>query len=265
MAKFYATGKLHQTRDYSMFVKDPRNRNVNLSTRKHRELVKSMTLYGWLSSDPMAVYRNGNGDYEIKRGQNRFAIAQKLGIAVYFVVDEQPIDSYELERCGQDAWSHLDIAMNFSERGFDQYTRLVQFSEDKGLPLALSASLLMGTVSFGNISAQFHRGEFVVKDLPYAELVSELAKAFSEFNEKMHGKHLIDALAAVARVCGFDKKRMLTNMKRCASLMRKYSNRDDFLTMLEDIYNYGRVGLVPLKLNAIQAMRDRRSVFTKKA
>lgn len=264
MAKTYLPGKLYSSRDYSLFTKDPANRDVDLTTPRHKQLFASMSVHGFLPSHPIAVFVNGNGDLEIKRGQHRFAIAQKLGLPVYFVIDSKEIKSFDLESCGDDPWSHHQVATTYSCQGSLHYTELLDFAEETGFPIALSASLLMGTVSFGNIANQFRRGLFVVKDRKHAELVSELCLAFKEFDKRMTGKHLTDALAAAARTPDFDKNRLLKNLKRCSSYLKKYSNRDDFLVMLEDIYNFARHDMVPLKLNAIIAMRSRNAVSGQK-
>ena len=255
--KVYTPGKTYWTDDYGLFVKDKRNRDVNLDSKKHKALLKSIQNRGFLSQYPVVVFRNSDGDFVIKEGQNRFQIAMTLGISFCFVVSEVEVDSYDLEDVGPEPWSQKDIAVNFASRGLDNYAELVEFVNRTGIPYGLAAKLLSANSS-SSIVTQFRTQKFVVTDREYAEVVADLKMHFEAFDKKMTGTHLIKALAAVARVSYFDKAKLLKGMRANPGMLRKYSNRDDFLTMLEELYNYrNRSESVPLKVDALNALNAR--------
>lgn len=255
--KVFGPDELHWTNDYRMFVKDKRNRDVNLDSKKHKELLKSIKDCGYLSQYPIVVFRNSDGEFVIKEGQTRFQISMMLGITFCFVVSKVEVDSYDLENVGPEPWSQKDIAVNFASRGLDNYAELNEFVNRTGIPYGLAAKLLSGNSS-SSIVTQFRTQKFVVTDREYAEVVADLKMHFEAFDKKMTGTHLIKALAAVARVPYFDKSKLLKGMRANPGMLRKYSNRDDFLTMLEELYNYrNRSESVPLKVDALNALNAR--------
>jgi len=247
--------KLYSTTNYAMFSKDIKNRNF--SPDKHGKLLASMQRHGFLPAHPIAVWKNSKGELIVKRGQHRLAFAEQLGLPVYYVIDEFELDSSELEPAEAVKWTQLDHAENWLHRDKPNYQELIEYAGRSGIPMSLAASLLMGTVSFNNISQQFFKGDFVVRDRQHAETVAAIYIAFRKFNRSMSGAHLIKAIASAARVDGFDAQRLISNIPECPSAMKKYSTRDGFLEMLEEIYNFRRRTQVALKFNAIQAMRAR--------
>lgn len=247
--------KLLSTMNYALFTKDSRNRNF--APEKHKELFASMRLLGFLPAHPIAVWKNEKGELIVKRGQHRLAFAEQLKLPVWYVIDEFEIDSAALEASEAVPWTNIDHAENWLHRDKPHYQELLEYAERSGIPMALSASLLMGTISFNNIQHQFLSGDFVVRDRAYAETVATVYVAFKTFNRAMNGVHLIKAIASAARVEGFDAQRLIGNIPEHPGAQKKYSTRDAFLDMLEEIYNFRKKTPVALKFNAIQAMRAR--------
>lgn len=62
---------------------------------------------------------------------------------------------------------------------------------------------------------------------------------------------------AVCRLDGFDAARLLAGVERCREKLVSYSTREAYLEMIEEIYNFGRRQLVPIKVNALNAMKSR--------
>jgi hypothetical protein len=71
----------------------------------------------------------------------------------------------------------------------------------------------------------------------------------------------MEACMAVCRLEGFDVERMLSCSSRCRERLLSYSTRDAYLDMIEEVYNFGRSKLVPLKMPAIEVMRKRNAVI----
>jgi hypothetical protein len=253
--------KLLSTTNYALFAKDIKNRNY--APEKHKDLFASMRLHGFLPDYPISVWKNEKGDLVVKRGQHRLAFAEQLALPVWYVINEFEIDSADLERAESVPWTHIDYAENWLHRDKPNYQELIEYSTRSGIPMALSASLLMGTVSFNNIQLQFLSGEFVVRDRAYAETVATVYIAFKTFSRAMNGVHLIKAIASAARVEGFEAQRLISNISECPGALKKYSTRDGFLEMLEEIYNFRKKSPVALKFNAIQAMRARNPTTAK--
>ena len=76
-------------------------------------------------------------------------------------------------------------------------------------------------------------------------------------DSRLKNSRLVEALVAVHRVADFDSKRFSSNLHQCQEKLKPYSTRDGYLEMLEDIYNFRKKILYPLKNNALNVMRSR--------
>lgn len=256
-AKVTTTDGLKMTTDYSLFVKDANNRDLDIDG--HRWLGESMRVHGFLRQHPIAVRKDATGKYKVKCGQHRLYFAEKLGLPVYFVEQEKELDSVELEGT-EKKWKPADRARNWANRGVQSYRELLEFADRTNIPLGMAAAICMGTYSYGNIQSQFESGQFEMRDREHAEMVSQVYVAFSTFDKRIAGTLFIKAIGAAARVKHFDHLRLLKNMRKCPELLKRYATREAFLEMLEEIYNYRQPNRVPLKFEAVQAMHERNIV-----
>lgn len=248
------TPKVSVTKNYRMFHNVIENRDLELP--KHRKLRLSMQEYGFLASFPIVCIRNKDANLEVRDGQHRLAIAETLDLPVYWIEETVDFDIAKVNST-QKPWSILDYATNFSKRGVKSYSDLIEFSEKHTIGLSLSACLLTGNTTFGNVSDQFYRGEFIITELHLAHSVAILYGEFIRADKRLKTSRLVEALLACGRVKGFDNDRLAANVTRCQSKLKPYSTRDAYLGMLEEVYNYHQPKLVPLKMHAIQAMRAR--------
>jgi ParB-like chromosome segregation protein Spo0J len=76
--------KIVNTRNYRLFERDS-GENRPLDIKKHKKLMESMKKYGFLEVFPVVVTRNGGDKLIVKDGQHRIAIAEALGLPVYYV------------------------------------------------------------------------------------------------------------------------------------------------------------------------------------
>jgi hypothetical protein len=70
-------------------------------------------------------------------------------------------------------------------------------------------------------------------------------------------RFFVDALAACIALDDFDDERFLRGAKRCPEKALKYGARDGFLTMIEQMYNYGQRSQVPIRIPAENFARKR--------
>lgn len=81
MAIYVSDHKIYNTRDYDLFKPIKGNRLVN--PKRKAELIKSITLNGWLCN-PIIV----NEKYEIIDGQGRFEALREMELPIEFVIQE---------------------------------------------------------------------------------------------------------------------------------------------------------------------------------
>lgn len=248
--------KIQTTRNYDLLVTHA-DENRPLDVKKHKALVESMTTYGFLECFPLVVFRDDDGKLVIKDGQHRHTIAQTLGLPIHFIETDKDFDVATINSAAK-PWSIRDYAEKHVANGIKHYQEGLEFAERHALPVGTAFALLAGTVSFGNVQDDYRKGVWVVRDRKWAESVAGIYSPLVQMSPAINNARFIQACMAVCRVKEFDPARLLACAERCREKLVPYSNRDAYMAMLEDVYNYGRK-MFPLKVAAIQAMRDRNS------
>jgi hypothetical protein len=246
--------KLAQTKDYRMFTRCVDNRPM--CPKKHKRLRKAMEMYGFLPCFPIAVVKDKSGRLVVYDGQHRLAIAETLSLAVYYVIIDEGFD-IALVNCTQEKWNTRNFAETYAAQGKHQYALGLDFADDYGLPVGTAFGLLAGTGSWNNIATEYYTGDFEATDIEYAEKVGHIYSELIKMAPRIRNGRLLEACIACGRVHNFDPQRLIAGAARCRERLVSYGTRDAFLDMLEDVYNFGRKQLMPLKIAAIQVMRER--------
>lgn len=254
MATATPKSSITTTKNYRLFKISEENRTLDLA--KHKKLKRSMERYGFIKSFPVVCVRDKSRGLVVKDGQHRLAIAEELGLPIHYIVETVDFDVAVVNSTAK-IWTVRDYAQKFASNGSQSYVEGLELAERFDLPLSISFSLLAGTTTFGNITNAFHSGDFEVKDREWAQSVASLYSAMVAKSHHIKSVRFLAACMAVCRVDGLDTGRLLKGADRCRDRLVSYSNRDAYLGMLEEIYNFGRNKIIPLKIKAIQAMRDR--------
>lgn len=255
------TRKIQVTKNYRMFLLNQENRPVDV--KKHRKLLESMKLYGFLPCFPIVCGRDDQGHLIVKDGQHRLSIAESLGLSVCWVEETIDFDIATIN-CTAKVWAVRDYAEKYALNGKKDYQEGLEFQKAHGLPMATSFALLSGRTAFSNIANSFYAGDFKVKDRRWADAVAGVYGPIAAMSPVLKSARFIEACMAVCRVKDFDAKRLLANTERCREKLVSYSTRDAYLDMIEVIYNFGRSKLVSLKIEAMKVMRERKPMNKKK-
>lgn len=247
--------KVLESNNYRMFELWEVNRDVN----KIKKLTQSMKTYGWIDSKPMSVIQVGNGKYKIRDGHHRFYIAESLGIPVKYVVDTDSATPYELDD-STNKWSMLDCLTSYCRAGKVEYLKVKTYCEDTGVGMALAASMLMGeSAGSGNYHESFRRGTYKANPHSnHAEIVRGIVLCLKQSGVKFYNTtHLVQAISKCAWVDQFSSDHLKSKIKKYAYVMEKKANLDQYLTMLEEIYNRQSQQKIPLKYFAIEKAKER--------
>jgi hypothetical protein len=251
--------KINVTKNYRLFSRSDDNRPLDM--KKHKKLFQSMKRYGFLNDFPIACRRDDNKHLVVKDGQHRLAIAETLGLPVYWVEGAVDFDVAVVNGTAK-IWHLRDYATKFATNGNQDYQKGLAFAEAHKLPLGTAFSLLAGTTSWTNVQSAFFDGDFKIKDQQWANAVAGIYGPMTEMSAVLRNARFVEACMAVCRIKEFDATRLLQNAHRCREKLVAYSTKDAYLDMLEDIYNFGRKHLLGLKAAAIMAMRERSAVKT---
>lgn len=253
MSKNY---KINCTADYSIFHQGNENRPLNMT--KHKKLLESMKKYGFLKSFPIVCRRDDKGRLQVRDGQHRLTFAQSLKIPVWWIEEDVDFDIAEINTTSK-VWVLRDYAERFAKLPNKHYAEAIEFSNQHAIPIGIAFAMLAGTTTFGNIQDEFTRGEFKIKDRSWAEIVVATYCPLVQISPECKGNVLLLACMAVARVEGFEPARLINGAKANPGLLKSYSIRDEFLIVLEELYNHKRIAKnrIPLKFLAVQAMASR--------
>lgn len=253
MATKPAAKKINATKDYSLFRNSESNRPLDV--RKHRHLEDSMKKYGFLPSFPIVCVRV-NGHLEIRDGQHRFAVASKLGLAIYWVEETVDFDIAEVNTTAT-VWKLSDYAEMYARKGVAAYKDGLEFCKTYNLPVGRGFSILSATATFSNAIDSFRDGTFRIRDRQYAETVAGLFTQIIAIAPQLSNSRFLEACMAVCRVPEFNPGRLVQCAKNCRDKLVPYATRDACLDMIEAVYNWKRQNLFGVKAAATMAMRER--------
>lgn len=252
---------LKKTSDYSRFTFMKGQRPVNINTTECRVLVDSMCEYGFLPAYPLMVRPNGAaGKFVIVDGQHRFTVAKELGLEVYYVVDQTSIDVTKINKT-QRQWKTIDYAHRWASEGLEAYRELIDFHIAYDVPITTAASVLRGTIAFVNIKNDFYEGRFFISNRDKAIEFFSIFKSIYDLNKRAKNNNFITALWSCFFVEYFEPERLVSTIRKYPQKLTNCGTRENFLALIEEIYNHGRKCRAPLKFDAEEAMRARNPRF----
>ena len=245
---------LKRTTDYSIFEMHKENRDI----RSIVLLTESMSTFGFCPGCAIHVQPGKNGKLRVMRGHHRLDVAKDLGLPVWYIIDDTPIDIYRLEGSSNQAWSGGDFAIA-RRRGGDKYCReLLRFKEKNNLTLGASARLL------GNGSGWtkgIKQGTFRVADTGHADKVAEVANfCFEQGLLFARSTAFVLALSSAMQIPEFDPDHFVAKVGLYPATMNRRGMLSDYLGEIEAVYNYHtRTNKqIPVALRADQESKRRR-------
>lgn len=229
-------GKIYQTKNYDQFKY--RNDNRLVKDVHVLELAKSIQKMG--QRQPVTVDKN----FRVQDGQHRLAACKKLGIPVYYIVDNKQLSTAEIAELQStaDQWKDYDYSRSFSADGNQEYEKYTRFAT--AYPeFAHSCRLIMLTgvtksTSTKNLTENFKQGLFKVKNYDKAVNLAETLKQLSPYYKGYARRSFVLAVIQLLEHKDFSLARLLRKMpKRCKEIM-DFSRTEDYLDVLQDLYNW---------------------------
>lgn len=250
------------SKDYDLFDFDENNRPLHWD----KELERSMRTYGFWPSKPIGVKKGKNGRFVIKSGHNRFAMAKKLGIPIYFVVDETdvPIAYIEGDSNVHERWSPSDWISIYVQQGKKDYLILRETAQRYNIGDSLAVFLLAG----GAVTARKIRsGNFKIADAKFAYMVLDVANKIEGFGVKFaKSTYFLKALSYVLRIEGLDWALLLHRIRQTPTSIQKRVDIAGYFEEIETIYNFRTAEdmRIPIKHLADKEARKKRQAVVNK-
>jgi hypothetical protein len=200
----------------------------------------------------------------VKAGHHRLEAAKRLNIAVCYVVTTDSATIDELERASK-SWKLIDYVKSFARQGSSDYLTILDWQEKSGIALMQVVSMLAGEqASSGNQLGKVKSGTFVVKDEFQIRKVAAIVNSIRKEGIKWSCDTLfVAALSQCVFLPEFDHIKCIDKAISNRHALMKQGSKDQYLDMIESIYNSHRKDRIPLAFLAKEAAK-KRSVVVKK-
>ena len=188
--------------------------------------------------------------YRVADGQNRLEACKRLGIPVYYIiVPGLTLEDVKKLNSNTKSWSWKQHMDSFIDLGYKDYEIYKEFFNSYEINHTECMQLLLGKTSQRRgakkgqktMAKAFTDGQFKIvqynKAIKQANMITEVKPYFAEFTHH----HFVRALVHL-----FDKKQDVYNhnvfLKKLAKRSTKLThqaNKNDYLSLIEKIYNHG--------------------------
>jgi ParB-like nuclease family protein len=237
-----STGMFGKTKDYNMFHRSPYNRDLTESNVKR--LMRSIVQKNLLEFKPILV----NNQLEIVDGQHRLEAAKRLGIDVYYEVQDGIHIDDVIFINNQASWNGYDYMNFYARKGNENYIKLKEFCQKWEVELTHANTLLTGRTQNG-INDAFKKGEFV---FPKESELEAAYEKLSHFNEMINfvrmrrigntvflgHKNIKVAFLYFMSLKGIEFETFMKKLEMKLEWFNQYSTRKAYFSMFLNIYNY---------------------------
>jgi hypothetical protein len=241
--------QVYKTSNLSMFKHIEGNRIPNL--QHIRRLADSIRVYG-MKCNPILV----NERMEVIDGQHRLLAAKDAGSFVYYII----ISGYSLSEVhtlnlNQKNWSKSDYMDGYANKGIQSYIKLKAFVEKNddfgfGNCLAMCSNISNATGNYtiakkynkdgviGNKAEVFEDGTWVGKDFNLAQEWANKIRMIKSYYSGYNKTTFVGTMITLFNHPHFDMSEFMHKLRLQPTALVDCSNRDQYKTLIEDIYNY---------------------------
>lgn len=227
--------QIYKSKNYEQFFLIPGNRTI---IEKHvRQLMDSMSEEECVS--PIQV----NEKMEIIDGQHRFTALVRLKKPIhYYIVKGANLKTVQKLNSYTKDWNTMEYVNSYIESGNQNYIAYKEFFDNYKLGHIVSSTLLSGCVLAGNgrgsDDKMFKNGNFKVKDLKDAIVKAEMLLEIKDYCPTYKARSFVWAILKCWNNKDFDWKRFVNKAKYQSKKFVTCSNADQYLEVIEDVYNY---------------------------
>lgn len=236
--------QVHTTNDYFLFKPLQGNRQLN---KLHLNRLKDAIQKNYLFTVIMV-----NENYEIIDGQHRFECIRELSLPLHYIVCKG-YGLPEVQILNQNAknWNYEDYLAGYIDLGYKDYIIYKEFKEKYKFGhnecQSLLTSTLRGSDSNQSMQNDFKHGLFKIKDYQYAEGMAKKIWLFNGLYEGFLRKCFVFAMIRLINNTNFEITEFISKLKLQPSSLTDCTTVDQYITLIEEIYNYKRREKVNLR------------------
>ena len=248
--------KVYKTSDLSIFKQIDGNRIPNLQHVKR--LADSIRVYG-MKCNPILV----NEKMEVIDGQHRLMAAKEANSFVYYII----IPGYHLKEVqtlnlNQKNWTKKDFMEGYANMGIESYVKLRNFvnkNDDFGFSdcVALCSNVTTGvnltivnTIRGGvkkNQAEIIESGTWKGKDFNLAQEWANKIRMIKPYYLGYNRTGFVGTMIGLLQKENFDFNDFMHKIRLQPTALVDCASRDQYRTLIEDIYNYKRREKISLR------------------
>ena len=234
--------KVLKTTNYSSFKIMKGNRKIN---RLHLKRLKSSMAEDYLIS-PILINQN----HEIIDGQHRFQAAKELELPInYIICNGYGLKEVQRLNTTSRKWNADDYMEGYAELGIESYIKYKEFKERWKFGHNETMALLNGSQFSGGMSEAFTDGTMNISRAQYirAEKIAKEIYQIEPYYLGFKRRSFIYALLKLREKPQFDFDFFLEKLSKQSTALVDCSNKDQYIELIEEIYNWRNRNKVSLK------------------
>ena len=230
--------QVKETKNYSMFSTIEGNRPKNELHLKR--LKKSM------EEELLIIPIIGNEKYQVIDGQHRLAVSQELSLPLRYII-AKGYGLNEVHRLNQNSknWTMTEFIDGYADMGYNEYIYLKDFLERTELNLS-SALALLGSDD-GKTTKQVRGGTWKAVHTNRAETIADWVNIITQYHSGATRQVFVRALIKLYNNENFEFSHLIGKIALQPASLVPCVNTEQYLTLLEDIYNYRSRNKVSLR------------------
>jgi hypothetical protein len=257
-------GLIHSTTEYARLTLNPLNRPLD---PEHLErLYDAISKRNLLREYPILVDKAG----VILDGQHRYTVAKELSVPIYYIVaTDATIEDVPEANGNTKHWTARDWLYAWIQRGNQEYVRLRDFWEANNWMTLTMARDLCHYGDRQGLTRDYVKGRYTCNDLEFANAVARSCLDFKRYYPDFYREStFVSAVAMLHEHEGYSHKVMMDRLQYQSARLTKQSSIDDYLAVIEPIYNYRsraevKMHFVKLTSNDGRRRKDRRNRLAK--
>lgn len=227
---------IQNSTDYTLFK--PHGEQQPMQTSHVNRLISSMKMHGFISANPIHVYKDGKF-LRVIDGHHRLRAAQTLGIPVFYVVGDKEdapliaVKNWAVRKWNADAFIHM-----YASRGIESYVKLISYVK-RGIPTKFAIGLLANETTSGhNQNEAIRNGTYKIKVTKYAEELIHVMDRLSPINPEARSANFIAAMAVLMRIEEFSSSVLISRIEANPRALVKCATREQMFDLIDEIYNF---------------------------
>ena len=187
-----------------------------------------------------------NNKMEIVDGQHRFTICKELNIPIHYISGQNwDIDEIRQINSVQKSWGYKDFIKSYMdlEKGIaGPYTTLDWFINSYEIPTQVAISILTGNSLSSTQISDFKTGNLKIDNLEWSKSFCNWLVSMKPLWNGWNKRSFVMAMVILDKDRRFNRKQWSKKLMVHSMRMRHCTNIDDYLDLVEYIYNLGTKG-----------------------